>query len=331
MDILNSEREDSLEQKQQAEQIKSIRLIITGITAVIIMLILLFSSIYTLDVEHAAVITTLGVPKEVTDPGLHFKIPIIQSLKKVDTTIHGMGIGYDVNTGENILSESVMISSDYNFLNIDFYLEYQVSDAIKFTYASDAPISILRSTSQNCIRTVIASYDVDSILTTGKSEIQSNIKSMLIEKMDQLDIGITIRNITIQDSEPPTAEVDAAFKSVETAKQGKETAVNNANKYRNEQLPAAEAEIDRILQNAEAQRSQRIAEAQGQVARFNAMYEEYTKYPLITKERMFYEAMEEILPGMKIIIQGKDGNVQTVFPIEKFSDVTVNGQAENAQ
>ena len=109
-----------------------------------------------------------------------------------------------------------------------------------------------------------------------------------------------------------------AFKAVETAKQGKETALNNANKYRNEKLPEAEAEADQIIQDAEAQKQVRINEAEAEVARFNAMYEEYVKNPEITKKRMFYEAMEDVLPGMKIVIDNGDG-VQKVLPLDSFT------------
>jgi len=123
-------------------------------------------------------------------------------------------------------------------------------------------------------------------------------------------------NITIQDAEPPTVEVMEAFKAVETAKQGKETAINNANKYRNEELPAAEAQVDQITKEAESTRQARINEAEGQVARFNAMYQEYKKNPLITKQRMFYEAMEDILPDLKVIIDNSKGGVEKILPIE---------------
>ncbi len=143
---------------------------------------------------------------------------------------------------------------------------------------------------------------------------------MIIDKIDKLDIGVQLVNITIQDAEPPTDTVIAAFKSVETAKQGKETALNNANKYRNEQIPNAQAEADRIIQDAEAEKQARINEANGQVARFNSMYDEYTKYPLITKQRMFYETMEDVLPGLKIVISGGEGgDVEKILPLDSFT------------
>ena len=109
-----------------------------------------------------------------------------------------------------------------------------------------------------------------------------------------------------------------AFKAVETAKQEKETMINNANKYRNEALPAAEADVDQISKEADATKQARINEAEGQVARFNAMYEEYIKNPLITKQRMFYETMEEVLPDLKVIIDGAQDGTQTILPLDSF-------------
>ena len=119
-----------------------------------------------------------------------------------------------------------------------------------------------------------------------------------------------------------------AFKAVETAKQGKETALNNANKYRNEQVPEAQAQADGIIKNAEAQKEQRINEATAQVSRFNAMYEVYEKNPTVTKLRMFYEAMEDVLPDLKVIIVGTDG-VETVLPLDSFTGDSVNNSGSS--
>lgn len=293
---------------------------------------------YSINEEEQAVVCTLGKPAAVTEPGLHFKIPLIQTVKKINTTIQGFSIGYSVNgtkeygsaaypAEEYASDESLMITSDYNFINIDFYVEYRYSDPVKALYASGEPAEILKNLAQNCIRTVIGSYTVDSVLTTGKNEIQANIKEMILEKLEKIDIGVQLINITIQDAEPPTEEVMTAFKAVETAKQGKDTAVNNANKYRNEQIPAAEAKADQILQDAQAQKAERMNEAEGQVARFNAMYEEYVKYPSITKQRMFYEAMEDILPELKVIINsGEEGQVQQLLPLDVFSTQETGSQ-----
>lgn len=291
-----------------------------GIAAVIVIAIPIigFGSVYNIQEQEQAVLTTFGVARNVADPGLHFKIPLIQRVQKVNTTIQGFALGYDPNNNESEEEDSLMITKDYNFVNVDFFVEYKVADPVKAVYASQDPVLILKNISKSCIRTVIGSYDVDSVLTTGKNEIQATIKDMIIRKLEQHDVGLQVVNITIQDSEPPTLEVMEAFKAVETAKQGKETAINNANKYRNEKLPGATAEIDKILQEAESTKTQRMNEANAEVAKFNAMYEEYIKNPQVTKQRMFYETMEEVLPNLKVIIDGTD-KTSTILPLDSFT------------
>lgn len=299
--------------------------------------IIVGNSFYSIREEEQAVVCTFGSPKAVTTPGLHFKIPFAQTVKKVNTTIQGFEIGYtsagetEGESAEVDTEDGMMITNDYNFIHVDFYAEYRVTDPVKALYASENPREILENIAQNCIRTTIGSYGVDSVLTTGKNEIQANIKQMILDKLDVYDIGIQLVNITIQDAEPPTTEVSAAFKEVETAKQGKETAVNNANKYRNEQIPNAKAQADRIVQAAEAQKQERINEANGQVARFNSMYEEYVKYPAVTKKRMFYETMEDVLPGLKVVIESADGNTETILPLDSFVTNSINSAESSGQ
>jgi membrane protease subunit HflK len=234
----------------------------------------------------------------------------------VDTTIKGLSIGYDMETNEKNELESMMITKDFNFVNVDFFVEYKVSDPVRALYASEEPVIILKNIAQSSIRMIVGGYDVDSVITTGKYEIQSAIKADILKKLDSQNIGIQLVNITIQDSEPPTDAVMEAFKSVETAKQAKDTAVNNANKYRNEQLPQADAQVDKILQEAETTKTRRMNEANAEVSKFNKMFEEYMKYPLITKQRMFYEAMEDVLPSLKVIIDSGDSEIQKLLPLD---------------
>lgn len=301
--------------KRDIKAPKGVGKIVALAAVVMVLCILVSQSTYTIREQEQAVLVTFGKAEAVTDAGLHFKVPFIQKVKKVNTTIQGFSIGYSTDTNVSDEDESLMITSDYNFVNVDFFVEYRVSDPVKALYASEEPVEILKKIAQSCIRNVIGSYTVDSVLTTGKNEIQGQIKDMIILKLEERDIGIQLVNITIQDAEPPTEEVMQAFKAVETAKQESETAVNNANKYRNEQIPAAQAEADRIIQEAEADKTERINEATAQVARFDAMYEEYAKYPELTKQRMFYETMEEVLPELTVIIESGNGQTQTIVPV----------------
>lgn len=284
------------------------------------LLLLIFAamnSYYVLDEENYAVVTTLGSAKAESQAGLHIKIPFIQHVRKVSKGIKGMSIGYNSDNGESVVEESVMITKDFNFVDTDFYMEYMVNDPVKYLYASVQPEETLRMLAQSYIRDTVGSYTVDDVITTGKAVIQSEIKEKLTKRMIEEDIGLSVVNISVQDAFPPTTEVMNAFKNVENAKQGKETAINNANKDRNEKLPQAEAECDQIIKEAEAEKEARINEANGQVARFEQMYAEYSKYPLITKQRMFYETMEELLPTMNVYIVDENGT-QKLLPLDSF-------------
>lgn len=295
---------------------KKIAVVAVILVLVVVLGVTALGSFYTIGEQENAVVTTFGVPQTVTTPGLHFKIPYAQQVQKVDMTIKGFAIGYDLKTNESYPEESLMITSDYNFVNVDFFLEYRVTDPVKYLYNSEDAVSILKTLAQSYIRDTIGLYPVDEVITSGKSQIQAEIKDKIMSRMEQEDLGVQLVNLTIQDAEPPTTEVLAAFKDVENAKQGKDTALNNANKYRSEQIPKAEAEADRILQQAEATKAGRISEAAGQVARFNAMYEEYRKFPNITMQRMYYEAMEALLPGLQVIIADENGNQLNMFQFD---------------
>ena len=268
-----------------------------------------FNAIYSLDENQDAVLTTFGQPSIEENSGLHFKIPFIQKLEKVDMSVQGMSIGYD-EMGTSIENESLMITKDFNFVSVDFYVEWQVTDAIAYLYASEKPTLILKTLTMSYIRDTVGSYSVDEVLTTSKGQIQSEIKDKLVSRLEAEGIGLTVRSVAIQDAEPPTQEVSNAFKAVEDAKQRAEETVNGAKAYQNQKIPSAEAQVKSIIETATAEKASRIAEAQGQIARFNSMYEEYVKFPEVTKERMYFEAMEEILPGVRVILQ--DGNGTTV-------------------
>ncbi len=315
----NNYRQSFVKRRPAMDSRKRNALIVLAVI-ILAVLMLLFNSFYELKEDEYAVITTFGKPSVVSSPGLKFKVPFIQQKKIVSKATKGFSIGYDINTNATLVSEAVMITVDYNFVDVDFYVEYRVTDPVKYLYSSEEPVGILKMLCQSYIRDTIGLYKVDDVITTGKSEIQGAIKDKILARLEQEDIGLTLVSITIQDAEPPTVEVQEAFKAVETAKQDAETATNNAKKYANEVVPAAQADADEVLQRAEAYKTARINAANGQASRFLQLYEEYSKYPEITKQRLFYETVSKIFPGMKIIIMGDNGTeVQTILPLDDFA------------
>lgn len=304
--------------------LKKIRgLIIGGILAAVVAVGAL-TSFYTIDDKQQGVVTTFGKVTDVVEPGLHFKAPFgIQQVEKVDVNVYQkITLGYytDKNGNSNYdLDESSMITGDYNIVNADFLVEYKISDPVQYLYSSDDPRTILKNLLQSQARNVVGSTTVDAVLTSGKQNIQAQVRELVSEILSKYDIGLTLIEVRIQDAEPPTQEVIEAFKAVETAKQNAEAVVNEAKAYQNAKLPSAEAEADKLLQNAEYLKQKRINEATEAVAMFKAMYEEYRLNPEITKARMYYEAISQILPGVKVYINtGSGENVDMLLPLESL-------------
>ena len=190
---------------------------------------------------------------------------------------------------------------------------------MQYLYSSNSPELILRNLIQSQVRNVVGSSAVDSVLTDGKEDIQRQVKELVTQILEEYNIGLTLVDVKMQDAEPPTQQVIEAFKAVETAKQQAETVVNDAKAYQNAKLPNAQAEADKLLQNAEFLKQKRINEAIEQVAMFEAMYEEYRLNPDITRSRMYYEAISQILPGVKLYINTSgEGDVQMLLPLESL-------------
>lgn len=298
---------------------------IAGIAvAVILLLVLVFTSYYTVDDKQQAVVTTFGKVTDITGPGLHFKWPFgIQQAHLVDVNVYQkIELGY-VTTEDGYTTktnESTMITGDYNIVNVDFFVEYKISDPVQFLYSSNNPELILKNLIQSQVRNVVGSSTVDAVLTDGKENIQMQVKELVAEILAEYDIGLTLVDVRIQDSEPPTVDVVEAFKAVETAKQTAEAVVNDAKAYQNAQLPKAQAEADKLLQNAQYLKQKRINEALEAVAMFEAMYAEYAQNPQITRSRMYYEAIAEILPGVKLYINTGDGTtINALLPLESLT------------
>ena len=279
---------------------------------------------YTVDDKQQAVVTTFGQVTDITDPGLHFKLPFgIQQAQKVDVNVYQkIELGYTTNHDGDYTTrtnESTMITGDYNIVNVDFFVEYKISNPVQYLYSSNEPELILRNLIQSQVRNVVGSTSVDAVLTDGKENIQMQVKDLVTQILQEYDIGLTLVDVRIQDSEPPTQEVIEAFKAVETAKQKAETVVNDAKAYQNAQLPDAQAQADKLLQNAEYLRQKRINEANQQVAMFNAMYAEYARNPEITRSRMYYETISQVLPGVKLYVNTGDGSsTNMLLPLESL-------------
>ena len=299
--------------------------IIATVAIAFAVLIGVLTCFYTVDDKQQAVVTTFGQVTEIVGPGLHFKLPFgIQKAEMVDVNVYQkIELGYTGNNESGYVtktSESTMITGDYNIVNVDFYVEYKISDPVQYLFSSNNPELILRNLIQSQVRNVVGSSSVDSVLTDGKENIQMQVKQLVTEILAEYDIGLSLVDVRIQDAEPPTKDVIEAFKAVETAKQRAEAVVNEAKAYQNAKLPEAQAQADQLRQNAQYLKQKRINEAIQAVAMFEAMYTEYAENPDITRSRMYFEAISQVLPGVKVVINTGDGTaVDYVLPLDPFA------------
>ena len=304
---------------------KTVRIAVIVSLIVIALIVLVSKAVYTVDDKQQAVITTFGKVTDITDAGIHFKLPFIQEAHIVDVNVmRKLEIGYrsddnDAAEFRTVENECKMITGDLNIVNVDFFVEYKVSDPVKYLFSSGQPEEILKNLVQSQIRNVVGSSGVDSVLTDGKVEIQQQIRDLTTAELDSYDIGLMLTDVKIQDAEMPTDEVNEAYKAVLSALQGKEATINLAQAYRESKIPEMEAEVKSITLNAEYDKQKRINEAKMQIAMFEAMYEQYKLNPDATRLRMYHEALQEFLPGTKVYIDtSKDNGTEKLLPIESF-------------
>lgn len=287
----------------------------------IIFLLLAFStSFYSVDQTEYVILTTYGVPSmDIKQPGLRMKFPFgIQNIIRIPKRTFSTTLGYH-QEGDNITvqeKESKMITGDENIILADMEVQWRVVDPIAYYYNNDNPDNMLYNAISSSLRNVIGSSTVDDALTDGRSEIIEKVKTKLSALVDEYKLGISIINVNLQDIDLPTSDVDKAFKSVTDAREERVTKINEANKYRNEKMNELAGKESAILSKANAQKTVAIQKAKGDVAKFNALYEEYTKAPEITKKDLIINTLNRIYSNAKLMIT--DGETFKYLSIEEM-------------
>ena len=214
-----------------------------------------------------------------------------------------------------------MITGDENIILADLEIQWKISDPIAYLYNTNNPREILYVATSSALRGVVGSSMVDDVLTDGRTEIISNIREELVRLINEYDLGITIVNVNLQDVDLPTAQVDEAFKAVTDAREERLTKINNAEKYRNEKLNEVQGERDAIISQAEAKKVAAIEKAKGDTAKFNALYNEYTKNKEVTKHRLITETINTVLKDAKVYVVDDSSGTVKYLPLETVKGV----------
>ncbi|MFV8830465.1 FtsH protease activity modulator HflK [Alkalihalobacterium sp. APHAB7] len=282
------------------------------------------------ETDQAALITFGKVEETIAEPGLKFKMPWpIQRVEILSRTTNNLRVGFEERNGElNYTDEAKMITGDENIVLADLIVQWRITDPEEYLFNADNPEQILFNAASASLRGVIGSSRIDAILTDERPEIEAKVRENLLSYMETYKVGITVMDVKLQNVELPNEEVRRAFTEVTDAREERLTKINEANKYRNQLMNEAKGEQDAIISRAEGTKAERMERARGDVARFNALYEEYLINPEVTRQRLVLETLEEVLPGTDIYIM--DNNSDTVSylpirPIERRADQSSEG------
>ena len=280
--------------------------------AIVIWLLLGF---YSVGPDEVGVVQRFGKYNRVVSSGLNYHIPYpIETVKTPKVTeVKRIEIGFRTvgkNQYRTIEQESLMLTGDENIVDAELIVQYKIKDPIDYLFNFIGPELTLREASEASLRTVIGRHNIDEALTSGKLMIQEETKELLQIILDKYETGVIVVAVQLQDVSPPKQVIDA-FKDVASAKEDKNRMINEAEGYRNDVIPKARGQAQAMIRESEGFRESRIKRAEGDVAKFKAIVKEYTKAKEVTKERLYLEAMEEILPGIDkyIVPNGEDGNL----------------------
>jgi len=282
---------------------------------VITIVIWLLLGLYSVGPDEVGVVQRFGKYDRVVGSGLNYHFPYpIETVKTPKVTeVKRIEIGFRTigkNQYRTIEQESLMLTGDENIVDAELIVQYKIKEPIDYLFNFIGPELTLREASEASLRTVIGRHNIDEALTSGKFMIQEETKELLQITLDKYETGVIVVAVQLQDVSPPKQVIDA-FKDVASAKEDKNRMINEAEGYRNDIIPKARGEAQAMIREAEGFRESRIKRAEGDVAKFKAIVKEYVKAKDVTKERLYLEAMEEILPGIDkyIVPNGEGGNL----------------------
>ena len=297
-----------------------------GVAFILVLAVALWfaTGIFIIDPEEQGVIKRFGAITDVVGPGPHYHLPLpIETVQIAPVTaVRRLEIGFrTIQTGppakyRRVLKESLMLTGDENIIDVQFIVQYRISDLENYFYSLTNPDETVKSAAESAMREVVGDTTVTKALTVGKGIIEDTTAQLLQQTMNSYKGGIKIENVKLQDVHPPDA-VKEAFKDVVSAREDREKMINDAEGYRNNLVPKARGEAAQMINNAKAYAKEKVLVATGESERFNMVYEEYKKAKDITRERILLETMASILPKVNKIIADKElgGNVLPFLPI----------------
>ncbi|MBQ3775513.1 MAG: FtsH protease activity modulator HflK [Ruminobacter sp.] len=287
----------------------------------VVLFFIVINNFYTVKEAEEAVVLRFGKFSHIEMPGLHWKIPLVDKVTKVDVQI--------VQSTKSVGS---MLTEDENVVNVEMEVQYKISDPRNYLYNMVDPDTSLTQATDSALRYVIGHTKMDDVLTNGREQVRQSTEELLKSIISQYDMGISIVNVNFLPARAPD-QVKAAFDDAIAAQEDEQRFKREAEAYRNEVVPKAEGQAKRILEEAEGYSRKVVAKAEGDVARFERVLPEYNAAPQITKRRIFLETMENVYGNSAKVIISADRNGASplmYMPVDKLIDsINKSNSGEN--
>ena len=290
---------------------------------ILAVLLWLLSGIYIVDPAEKGVVLRFGAYQNTTDQGPHWRIPYpFESVYKVNVEqIRATEIGFrniqNSSYSGAVSSESLMLTKDENMVDVKLAVQYKIADAQAYLFNVFNPELTLSHVVQSVIRQVVGDNTMDHVLTTGRAQVAQEVKSASQGLLNEYNTGLIITAVTMQDAQPPI-QVKASFDDVVKAREDEQRYINEAKAYANDIVPKARGASQRLIAEAEAYKSQVVSKSEGEAYRFNQILEEYLKAPVVTKERLYRETLEEVLGSTSKVIVDSNSDSLMYLPIDQL-------------
>jgi modulator of FtsH protease HflK len=299
---------------QQVRKIRRLALVGFFLGAVVLGV---WTSYYTVQPEEQAVVKRFGKVVSIRDPGLHFKIPFGVDRAYLVPTARVLKEEFGFRTldlgerttyqkDEGVSDESLMLTGDLKVIDVEWVVQFRVTDPNKYLHRARDPRRTLRDVSEAVMRRIVGNSLGSAVLTEKRVEVATRSRDELQAAMREFDLGIDISTVELQDVTPPDP-VKPAFNEVNQAEQERERLINEAEKRRNQVIPRAEGQAKQVVAEAQGYALERVNRARGEADRFSAILAEYRSVPEVTRRRLFLEMIDEVLPRLGRIVVMEPG------------------------
>lgn len=300
-----------------------------GLVVAVIVLVWAASGFYIVDASQRGVVLRFGKYVEATQAGprWHFPFPI-ETVEVVNLSqVRTVEVGYRDNVKNKMLKESLMLTDDENIIDIQFAVQYFLKDPADYLFNNRMPDENVRQAAETAIREVVGKNKMDFVLYEGREQVAAATTKLIQDILDRYKSGILVSKVTMQNAQPPE-QVQAAFDDAVKAGQDRERQKNEGQAYANDVVPKAKGAAARLMQEAEGYRQRVVANAEGDTSRFKQVLVEYEKAPVVTRERMYLDMMQQVLSSSsKVLVDQKSGNSLLFLPLDKLIQSTSPGAA----